>query len=121
MRNEIKSIKFISEWEELKSQSLFTKEIIILKLSSACLRSRFAEEEFSRWYNGLRTKDEILPVKLNVIQSKALSRKIESDLMIKHESPQLIWLNKDGSVRMYANHSEITSDKLSETDLKETK
>jgi len=45
--------------------------------------------------------------KVNVITSRSLSQQIARELNINHESPQVIWLKTNLSVKWDASHYEI--------------
>jgi len=47
-----------------------------------------------------------------VILSRTLSGTIEKDLNTIHQSPQIIWLDKDMKVKYHASHYDITEDEL---------
>jgi bacillithiol system protein YtxJ len=49
---------------------------------------------------------------VDVISSKSLSRRIAKDLKIAHESPQLLWLDKEMKVKIHASHYDINEELL---------
>ena len=46
------------------------------------------------------------------IYSRSLSRRIAKDLKIAHESPQIIWLDKEMKVKFHASHYDINEEEL---------
>ncbi len=111
---EIVEIKKIDEWENLKNEADGTSEIMIFKFSPICSISSSVEEDFNIWISGLSENTPVKCVKINVIDSRPLSKHIAGELKIQHQSPQLIWLAKDGSVKWHASHYDINPAELTE-------
>ncbi len=105
---DIKELKSIEEWEQLKKESLSKSELVILKYSPYCSISVFAEDNFDRWVSSLDGSAELKIRKVNVVSERPVSQQIAKDLKIVHESPQLIWLDREMSVKWNATHYEIT-------------
>ncbi len=108
----ITEIEKIEEWESLKNKTTGSSEIIIFKYSPVCGISDSVEYDFSEWFSSLSENTPVRCVKINVIDSRPLSQHIAGELQVKHQSPQLIWLAKDGSVKWHASHYDITPAKL---------
>ena len=49
---------------------------------------------------------------MNVIFSKSLSRRIPKDLEVVHESPQVIWLDREMKVKFHASRYDINEEEL---------
>ena len=65
-----------------------------------------------RVVEGFRAARPGLPVYLvDVITDRPVSRRIEAVLGVRHESPQVLYL-EEGSVRWHASHGRITADAL---------
>jgi len=73
-----------------------------------------AEKKFDSWVKNLNNAKEIEVAKVDVINSRSLSQLIEKQTNIRHESPQVIWLDKKGKVKWDANHYSITKGALDE-------
>lgn len=86
--------------------------VIIFKYSPACSISYYVEKSFDEWFENLPEETKLVAVKINVIESRGLSREIASEFNIRHESPQAIWLGGDGNVKWQASHSSINSGEL---------
>ena len=109
---EIKELKSIEEWDNIKTGST-DSELIIFKYSPYCSISASVEEDFDQWVKSLSGEPKINFIKINVISERSLSQKIASDLKILHQSPQLIWLDKNQDIKWTASHYKITSKELS--------
>ena len=105
---DMKELKSIEEWDQLKKDSLLKSELVILKYSLYCSISTFAEDNFDRWVSSLDDSPELKIRKVNVVSERQLSQQIAKDLKIVHESPQLIWLDREMNVKWNATHYEIT-------------
>ena len=106
----------IGNIEELESfyASNNSKDKIIFKFSPICPISFMAEKKFDSWVKNLNNAKEIEVAKVDVINSRSLSQLIEKQTNIRHESPQVIWLDKKGKVKWDANHYSITKGALDE-------
>lgn len=106
-------IKSINEWNELKKSYKDKFEIIILKFSPVCPVSRNIEYSFDQWCkeNNILDSERVI-VKINVIASRELSNHIAEEFQLKHESPQLLWLDKSLHLKVFHNHYKINEDNL---------
>ncbi len=111
---EIIEIKNIDEWKNIKRETDGTSELIIFKFSPVCSISSSVEEDFKIWISGLSENTPVKCIKINVIDSRPLSRHIAEELKIQHQSPQLIWLAKSGGVKWHASHYDINPAELTE-------
>ncbi|MHB8580911.1 MAG: bacillithiol system redox-active protein YtxJ [Ignavibacteriaceae bacterium] len=109
---DVKELKSIEEWNQLKKDSLSKSELVILKYSPYCSISAFAEDNFDRWASSLNESPELEIIKVNVINARSVSQQIAKDLNIVHESPQLLWLNREMKVKWNATHYNITKSSL---------
>jgi len=109
----IKDIRTIEEWEKIKSEASRKNELIIFKYSPYCSISANVEEDFNNWAKDLPVESEINCVKVNVISERPISQLIAKDLGVVHQSPQVIWLDKNFNVKWNASHYQITQKKLS--------
>jgi len=101
-----------SEWKELLKNSSNGDELIIYKHSPICPISHTAERVINDWYKGHSDNKHIKILKVDVVFSKSVSKRIAKDLNIDHESPQIIWLDNKMKVKYYASHYNITSEEL---------
>lgn len=85
------------------------KNLIIFKYSSICPISSAAENEYDNW---LDQNDDITSIKINVRTNKDLSRFVEENFNIKHESPQLIWIDEKSEVKWHGSHFDIKAKTL---------
>ncbi len=100
------------EWKELIKNSSNDYEIIIYKHSPICPISHVTEEVINDWCNVHSDYNHIRILKVDVVFSKSLSRRIAKDLKIVHESPQIIWLDKEMKVKFHGSHYDITEEEL---------
>ena len=101
------------EWESFISLNK-NNEKIIFKFSSICPVSFFVEKKIASWINDLDENQRINIAKIDVVNSKSLSELIEEQTNVKHESPQVIWLDKNNDVKWNASHYSISKGKLEE-------
>jgi bacillithiol system protein YtxJ len=78
---------------------------LIFKHSPTCDLSAMAHAEVSR-YTAETSAIEVLLV--DVIHQRAISNRIETELSLRHESPQAILLEK-GRVVWHASHRRVTA------------
>ena len=79
-------------------------EVLIFKFSPICGISSSVERELDKFLS----KNPSIPIlKIDVIFKRDISNKIADLFSIRHESPQLIELNKKHEVEKYASHYEI--------------
>lgn len=98
---------------ELKTIEEFNKaiktnndnDIVVFKFSPICPISRRIENEFDSWFK--KHKKKLNLYKINVIAARNLSNHIADEFNISHESPQLIWLNKELKVKSHTSHYNI--------------
>ena len=109
----IVKLNTIEEWEKLKKDSAEKTELIIFKYSPICAISSSVEDDFNSWFVNLGEDVNIKCAKVDVIEARPVSQLIAKELEIQHQSPQLIWLNKDTKVKWSASHYEINRSQLS--------
>ena len=109
---EVINLKEKEEWEDIISDNSRNTELIIFKHSPICHISHSVATALDDWSASLDGKNDLRILKVNVIDSKPLSEKISKDLNIWHQSPQIIWLDKNRNVKHHASHFEITEEKL---------
>ena len=105
-------LKNIDDWEEFKKEASAGNELIIFKFSPVCGVSFHAENILKNWADELQESNRISLSKVNVITAKKLSRQIAAELNVAHESPQVIWLRTNLSVKWNASHYEIKETKM---------
>lgn len=110
--NEPQQIKTIDEWEQFKSDNKSLNEIIIFKFSPICAQSLDIEGDVVTWFKN-EMPDKLVMVLIDVIGNRTLSMSLAEQTGVIHESPQIIWLDKDGKVKYTASHRKIDSEKLS--------
>ncbi len=106
-------IKNLEEWEKIKKETAEKAELIIFKYSPICGVSSSVENDFNSWYLNLNENVKIICAKVDVISAKPVSQYIAKELNIQHQSPQLIWLKKDGKVKWSGSHYDIEKSQLS--------
>jgi bacillithiol system protein YtxJ len=81
--------------------------VLIYKHSVTCGASALALEQLTR----LASSDVSLPIHLVPVQkARAVSDAIAERLNLRHESPQLILVDR-GAVRWHASHFDVTADR----------
>lgn len=94
----------IDQWKTLLEQSK-EKAILVLKHSTTCPVSAHAYGEFTSFVSPLET------YLVKVIENRMVSNEIESDLGVRHESPQA-FLIENGQAVWNASHWKITNKDL---------
>ena len=104
-------------WLDLKDKSELqkliveseNKPVLLFKHSTRCSISSMAKNRLeSNWDI---SEDDITPVYLDLIKYRDVSNQIESELNVKHESPQIILL-KNGKVNFHTSHNQISVDAI---------
>ena len=91
----MQNIESIADWEGLMEESMI-RPVVIFKHSNACPESTTARQFLAR-----SQPMEIItePIHMVVVQEKRdVSDKIEQDLGVKHESPQVIVIKNKKAV-----------------------
>lgn len=97
-----------ADWEEVLSHSEETP-VLVFKHSSSCPVSGKADGEINQF-----AEEEDVPVYRVVVQeNRSVSDTIESDLDVRHETPQAILLHQGSSV-FDTSHFNVTADTLRE-------
>ncbi|PIC66131.1 bacillithiol system redox-active protein YtxJ [Sporosarcina sp. P21c] len=95
----MKRIKTIEEWRTVWESSK-KQSVLLFKMSLTCFSSLSAKKE-------LHTLVTDLPLYLIVVQTdQAVSKAIETDLNVRHESPQVL-IVKDQKATWQATHYHI--------------
>lgn len=100
-----KEITEVEEWDAILEKST-EKDQIILKHSTTCPVSFNALDEYNDYLADNPNKD-IDYTLVKVRESRPVSNKIEADLNVKHESPQIIYI-KNKSSYWSATHWSVT-------------
>ncbi|RJX40099.1 bacillithiol system redox-active protein YtxJ [Paenibacillus pinisoli] len=105
-----REITTAEEWDNVFQESE-SKPLVVFKHSTTCPVSANAHEEFSNYLGG-SPKDNIDYVLVKVIESRPVSNKIAEDTGVKHESPQIIYIDKKKKV-WTASHWSVTKAHIS--------
>ena len=108
--NVMHNIHDVDQWEQLKKSS-GESEIIIFKFSPTCPISRSIEHEFDAWFDNHEEKP-LVCAKVDVIRARPLSQHLANEFGVRHESPQVLWLGSDRSVKWSASHHQISKQTL---------
>lgn len=100
-----REITTVEEWEAALQQSN-TRPLVVFKHSTTCPVSANAHEEFNS-YLADKPREDVDYLFVKVIQSRPVSNKIAEDTGVKHESPQIIYIDKGAKV-WTASHWSVT-------------
>lgn len=100
-----KEITSIEEWNSVYENSA-SRPLVVFKHSTACPVSANAYEEFNNYLDG-KPREDVEYVLVKVIESRPVSNQIAEDTSVKHESPQIIYIDKKAKV-WTASHWSIT-------------
>ena len=109
---ELIEINTLEEFEKNISDSQITNNTVIFKYSPYCTISFVADNVIKLWFKRMEDDTDVRILKVNVISARPLSNGIAEKYKIRHESPQLIWLNKSGEVKWQGSHHRITEEIL---------
>jgi len=110
----IKSLDKISSWENIFTQKDTDNEVLVFKTSHRCAISHFVKSQFNKWVNELPSDSMLDIYEIDVIYQRDISNRIADDTGVRHQSPQVIWLNKDKSIKCNLHHAEISVNNLSD-------
>ncbi|HIS29005.1 MAG TPA: bacillithiol system redox-active protein YtxJ [Candidatus Avamphibacillus intestinigallinarum] len=102
---EWREITTVEEWDDILNKSS-EKDQIILKHSTTCPVSTNALEEYEAYLQD-QPNENIDYTLVKVRESRPVSNKIEEDLGVKHESPQIIYI-KDKAKYWSTTHWSVT-------------
>jgi len=91
-----KEITSIEEWNSVYEASA-TRPLVVFKHSTTCPVSSNAYQEFNQYLDG-KPRDDVEYVLVKVIESRLVSNQIAEDTSVKHESPQIIFIEKKEKV-----------------------
>jgi bacillithiol system protein YtxJ len=110
LNNSAREIQQVSEWKAVLEAS-YNKPQFIFKHSTRCPISFAAYDEYSSYLEAPSEQTDHHLVK--VVESRSVSNEIQSDLNVRHQSPQAI-LVKNGKAIWNSSHSDITITALEE-------
>src|SRR5690625_2965196 len=90
MKMNLMEVTTIEEWDDIFNKST-DKDQVILKHSTTCPVSTNALDEYNAYVEE-HPNENIDYTLVKVRESRPVSNKIEADLDVKHESPQIIYI-----------------------------
>lgn len=108
----MQELKTIGDYDALLRETPADREIVVFKFSPICPVSERAENEATRWFQTAATNDRLVVAKVDVIGARAVSQHIAAALGIRHESPQVLWLDGDRKVTWHASHGQVNRSAL---------
>jgi bacillithiol system protein YtxJ len=105
-----KEITSIEEWNSVYENSA-SRPLVVFKHSTTCPVSANAHEEFTNYLSS-KPREDVEYVLVKVIESRPVSNQIAEDTSVKHESPQIIYIDKKAKV-WTASHWSITKAHIS--------
>jgi len=104
-------IETTDQLEELLDENP-NKKIFLLKNSTQCPISATAKQEFETFVVKHEDKNLIF-CRVDVIEYREVSNRIEELLKVKHESPQLLVI-KNSKLLFHTSHDDVTMERLEE-------
>ncbi|CAM3385183.1 bacillithiol system redox-active protein YtxJ [Paenibacillus lupini] len=104
-----REIDSMDSWNEVFEASS-ERPVVIFKHSTTCPVSANAYREFNEYLNGSPREDADY-VLVKVIESRPVSLQIADDTAVKHESPQIMMIDKKAKV-WSASHWSITKEHI---------
>lgn len=105
-----KEITTVDEWNTFFDSST-DRPIVIFKHSTTCPVSANALQEFNSYLDGA-PREDVEYALVKVIESRPVSNQIAEDTAVKHESPQIIYIDKKAKV-WTASHWSVTKAHIS--------
>lgn len=99
----INEIVLVEDWESTLSSFSAFDYTLLLKYSSSCAKSHTIKYEINDWLEHNSQKFEILLTLLDIKKRPEISDKAAEYFSIPHASPQLIIIDKNGTVFKFAN------------------
>ncbi|MDQ6423348.1 bacillithiol system redox-active protein YtxJ [Paenibacillus sp. LHD-117] len=93
------------QWTQAFEQS-DSRPLVVFKHSTTCPVSANAYEEFNNYLQG-NPRSDVDYLLVKVIESRPVSNQIAEDTGVKHESPQIIFVEKQAKV-WTASHWSVT-------------
>lgn len=109
----IEEVSKVEDLDEILKEQADENAIILFKYSPYCTISFVADKVIEKWLKKSSDKENLTILKINVISARPLSNYIAEKYEVKHESPQLFWLDKN-EVKWHGSHHMITEIKLDE-------
>ena len=109
----IEEITNIEDLEEILNEQAEENTIILFKYSPYCTISFVADKVIAKWLKKTSEKENLTLLKINVISARPLSNYIAGKYDVKHESPQLFWLERN-NIKWHGSHHRITENQLDE-------
>ncbi len=109
---ETNELKYIDDWEDIKSKVKLGFNILIYKSSPRCPISKTTNRTIEIWLRKIPDESKIIYYSMNTLANKELVEKISEDLILTHQSPQIIWIDEDLDVWWHASHYDISADML---------
>lgn len=103
-------ITTIDEWNSAFEESA-ARPVVVFKHSTTCPVSANAYDEFKQYLQG-SPREDIDYLLVKVIESRPVSNQIADDTAVKHESPQIILIEKKAKV-WTASHWSVTKAHIS--------
>lgn len=103
-------ITTIDEWNSAFEESA-ARPVVVFKHSTTCPVSANAYDEFKQYLQG-SPREDIDYLLVKVIESRPVSNQIAEDTAVKHESPQIILIEKKAKV-WTASHWSVTKAHIS--------
>lgn len=103
-------LRTVEEWEHWKEQA-GPRDHIVFKFSPTCPVSHAIERDFDAWIEQ-QDGGSLLCAKVDVVRSRPLSQHLAQELGVRHESPQVLWLDGQGQLKWAGSHGQITAQAL---------
>ncbi|MFC4775889.1 bacillithiol system redox-active protein YtxJ [Paenibacillus sp. GCM10023252] len=109
MSAQVREIETIEQWQQTLEGSA-DRPVVVFKHSTTCPVSANALREFNEYLEASPRQDADY-VLVKVIESRPVSNQIAEDVAVKHESPQIILVEKNAKV-WTASHWAITNEHI---------
>ncbi len=108
----MRDLKTIEDYDALVQDTAADRDIVVFKFSPICPISGRAENEANRWYQEAASNDRLVVAKVDVIGARPVSQHIAAALGVRHESPQVLWLDGGRQVSWHASHGDVNQGTL---------
>jgi bacillithiol system protein YtxJ len=114
MNASLPSITSTEQFDQLLENKTADRDIVVFKVSPICNMSFTAEGQVDQWLAEAGEDPGVDWFTVDVIGDRPVSKYLEKHFGILHESPQILWIGNDRTVRWHGSHRAISVDNLTE-------
>lgn len=106
------TITQLEDWVKIKDYIKDGYNAVIYKFSPRCPISKGTNRTFDIWLKRIPNDLKIISAKMDVYENEEIVDVIAEELILTHQSPQVIWIDEDFDVWWHASHYDISAESL---------